>query len=296
MASKHQDEQALPASLRRILDQIAAWVERNPKTAEAIFWYFQHGTAPALPGEPQLSFVERVSRCMIPLNWLELGVGSHRRVRKVMLETGICLIWVPRPEIVKKLIAPMSKAERDEVLLADEETILADVSECVFAVGHPRLDDLRQSGEEAIAAYRDGHRRAAQALSAALLGAVLTDHFGYQKFDEARRAFESDHPEQVDPRANRIASIQWSIREAIRSSYDWPPPEGFNRHLSAHAVDSDQYTDANALSALMLVAGALRELQEIYAATDRGLPPVPMAAPPAALKPAMTSSSAVLSR
>jgi hypothetical protein len=276
----------LPESIarpfRRLLDQLGTWVEENPTRAETLFWFLLHGTAAPDEGEPRMSFIERVSRRLVPANWWELPIGAQERARKQMRTGGICLIWVPRAEIVCELIAPMSKAERDAHLLQRQFEILADVEACLAEVEHPRLAELRLAGEEALVTFREGRLRAAQALSASLLGGVLVGEFGHARFDRARQSFEEDL-KVGDMRTMRIGLIQTAISKAIEPAYDPPVSTGFNRHLTVHGVDATQYTAPHAIEALLLVAGTLRELQDLYELDDRGLPPVPLAVPLPAL-------------
>jgi hypothetical protein len=42
--------------------------------------------------------------------------------------------------------------------------------------------------------------------------------------------------------------------------------------VTAHYVGPQQYNDANALAGLMLLVGLLRELHEVYAIGDHGIP------------------------
>jgi hypothetical protein len=62
---------------------------------------------------------------------------------------------------------------------------------------------------------------------------------------------------------------------AIVQSRFRAPGEGFNRHLSAHGVDPRQFREAHALEGLMLLAGVLRELHEVYRVAERGFGPSP---------------------
>lgn len=248
------------------------WADRNPSAARELEWVLQQLASPPPDGEADLGPVERLYRRLFPPNWLSLRVGEQNRARRVMLETGICLAWVPPPDVVRAVIRTHTKAERDAALLANERAILDDVERVVSEVSDPRLTEARDAARESAASFEAGNRRASQALCASAISAVLADHFGVSRFDEARRRLGKEHPASTSPRLLRRAHVQWALRTAIALTWIEPRPDGFNRHLTAHSLDRDQFTDAHALAALMLLVGTLRELEEFYVVGDNGFP------------------------
>lgn len=184
-----------------------------------------------------------------------------------MLETGICLVWVPRPELIRKLIDSDGDAERESVLIGHEAEVLEDVGAALALATHTELGASPAVAREALGAYEAGCRRASQTLSGSLLTAVLDENFGQRNFADARTRFQRDHPDYVGMSVFRLAAVQQSIANAITPTRENPP--GFNRHATAHSIATTQFTDANALTALMLLAGVLRELHEAYLSLDR---------------------------
>lgn len=184
-------------------------------------------------------------------------------------------MWIPPAGIVEAIACARSKDDRDRVLLANAGPILEALDQAIGEATHPELSATADAAHEAVAIYRDGRIRGAQALAAATLSEVVEGHFGFEKFSLARQAFENERPSDAGLWSYRRVAIQSAIHAAILRSEELGPAAGFNRHLSVHGVSGDQFRPAHALAGLMLVVGALRELHEIYRVAERGFGPSP---------------------
>jgi hypothetical protein len=260
----------LIAPFQRLMRGIGGWAERNPEAFGTILWALSEVATPR-DQERDMRGVERFLRRVLPANWLEMSVGLQNAARRTMAETGVCLAWVPRPEVVAAIVATKERDDRDTVLVSNEMEILDDLTSALAQATSVELTDLVESAEEAVAAYRAGLPRASQALAGAAITTVLADHFGEDNFAEARKRLTPPGTVTVDLRVARRAMIEWCLLAAIALSYSEAPP-GFNRHVTAHRVGHEQYTDANALAGLMLLAGLLREVHEVYSIGDHGIP------------------------
>lgn len=176
---------------------------------------------------------------------------------------------------MKAIVRADSKQDRDEVLLANTARILDAVDEALTEAEHPRLEVTVAAAREALEAQRAGFTKAAQSLTASVLSEVVQEHFGFDRFGNARDAFESEPASAARLWSLRRTAVQGAIHVAIMQSDDRPPDAGFNRHLSAHGVDPCQFCDPHALEGLMLLAGAIRELHEIYRVAEWGFGPSP---------------------
>ncbi|WP_157857469.1 hypothetical protein [Streptomyces yerevanensis] len=67
----------------------------------------------------------------------------------------------------------------------------------------------------------------------------------------------------------RAYCINTSIHKAYEPYFGPPVPKEYNRHATSHAAGPTQITPANALAAVMLAVGLVRELEE----TQRPLSP-----------------------
>ena len=269
----------LPSSITRLADEIRGrvgdWIERNPEgAARVVLWMEEQMERSEDPGAP-VDLAQSFMQALVPRNWWPLGIGLHGRARKVMAESGICLIWVPPAEIVQAVAHAESKKDRDEVLVANTARILDAVDEALAEAEHPRLGVTVAAAREALEAQRSGFTKPAQALTASVLSEVVQEHFGFDKFGYARQAFESEPSSAAGLWSSRRTAVQEAIHVAIMRSNDRPPEAGFNRHLSAHGVDPRQFCEPHGLEGLMLLAGAIRELQEIYRVAERGFGPSP---------------------
>lgn len=268
-----------PASLSAIADdprrRLDIWMAQNPEAVAKIWlWVDEQMAKPEDAGsfaEVAKSFMEG----LVPRNWWSLGIGTHQRASRLMAESGICLVWVPPPDVIKAIIRASDKEERDEVLVDHAEAILVAIDQVLTEVTHPRLSTTTAAAREAVAAHRAGFLKAAQSHAAAILGDVVERHLGFERFSNARCAFEREPADDAGLWSFRRVAVQAAIHAAISRSDELPPDAGFNRHLSVHGIDVRQFTPAHALAALMLVGGALRELHEIYRVAERGFGPSP---------------------
>lgn len=222
-------------------------------------WLLQMASAPMSDEDGSLG--RRLTGHLVPANWTDLPIGFHARAQNVLKRFGVCVVWVPRGAVVRALAGAATKADCDAVLVANETQILEDVAAALDAVRAEELELEVDAAREALAVYRNGHRRASQTLCSSLLGHVLAEHFQEPKFADALRRLEpSDEP--VALRSARRTWVGWAISSALlRGSTDNRTRRGFNRHVTAHGLYPEQFTQAHALSALLLAGGVLRQLQ-----------------------------------
>lgn len=265
----------VPPILASLGRRLGRWLKDNPEAEARIWLWIEQTGGGQLEGHSVASLVQSFVNVVMPPNWAGLSVDLAERAKQVMLNSGLCLIWVPRAEIVQAIVTTSSKESRDGVLLRHTDSIVEDIESVLKEVTHPQLGELPCAIAEAVDAFHDGYTKASQALSAAALTGMVQDHYGFKKLSDARDAFEAEPPHSADSWYFRRSAIQWLVRDAILKSEDLPASSGFNRNLSVHRVDSEQCTKANALAALMLVTGALRELQEIYLIGERGIAVTP---------------------
>jgi hypothetical protein len=254
--------------------RIHGWAERNPEAVVRIALWAEDELGAASEGEAApIDLLRSFMEALMPRNWWELGIGAHRGAQDLMESSGLCLVWVPEAKVIREMLAAGDKAARDEALLANSASILASVETVLGETTRPELASQKLLGEEAILAFRAGATSAAQALSASILTAAIQEHFGFRKFSLAREAFSAETAD--GPWRFRRATVQRAICAAIVRSDQMAPEAGFNRHLSTHGTEPTQFTSAHSLAALMLVAGSLRELQEIYRVGTFGFGPTP---------------------
>ncbi len=269
----------LAPSLQRLTGQfrqhLGDWIERDPEGAARIALWLEEELGSAeeagAPADVFRSFVEG----FVPRNWWPLTIGMQGQAQRMMAETGICLVWVPPAEVVEAIVCAKNKEDRDKILLANAEEILDAVELTLSEATHPQLEVTVAGARAALAAQRAGFGGPAQSHTASVLGEVIEGHYGFDDFGDARRAFKRELPTAAGLWSVRRATVQQAILMAIIQSKYRVPDAGFNRHLSAHGVDPRQFCEPHAIEGLMLLAGAVRELHEIYRVADRGFGPSP---------------------
>jgi hypothetical protein len=236
--------------------------------ARLAHWVFNRLLADT-EGHSLLSLMQSFMLNLAPPNWCSLSPGSLAEADRLVCETGICLIWVPDPEVVAKLVEAPNKATRDAALVDYKDEILDSIDARLVEIMHPKLAELRRLAAESAQAARLGVPSPAQALAAAVISAIVNDHYGFS-FGLARREFATESPTTAGFWSHRRALIQCSLQHAILKSSDRPVDGGFNRHMSSHGSVPSHYGEAHAIESLLLMTGALRELEESYLIAERG--------------------------
>lgn len=201
--------------------------------------------------------LDRAVRGVFPVNWEVLTIDEVARAIDLGAEDGINVVWVPSAPVIRDLIAAPDRRARAIVLEHRRHEILADVAATLGQVRHPALARNVELASEARAAMQEDRDAASQALASAVLSGVVTENFGHRYFRDAREAWEAMSPSESELPLLRLATVLSAFARALQHTDDAPP--GFNRHATLHGHTS-QFTAANAMAALMLVTGVLREL------------------------------------
>jgi DNA-binding ferritin-like protein (Dps family) len=209
---------------------------------------------------------KHVAEQVLPTNWQGHAVDLDR-VWDVAAE-GIALVWVPRGELVQELLGLPDAAARWEMLAERGADIAADCDEVLAQVDNDHLSEYRQRLTEALAAYRDGHAAPAQALAAVVFTSLLQHAYGHRKLQKvATSHWRSSERGATSIRRFKAALLIEAAVPSVTSIGDLVPgeqwPDRFNRHLTLHQVSKRQYTEAHAVSALMLATGLLAEVQSL---------------------------------
>jgi hypothetical protein len=260
-------------SLDKLVGRVADWAEANPE-AIARLWLLLH-RLDAPEGEEKGSFPQAFIDVFLPPNWMTLRIGAQRRALELSAESGICLIWVPRSEIVEEIVLASDRHGREAVLLERRDQILEDVEAALSVSTHPEVSALHTTAIEALAAIRAGLVGPGQVCCAAILTSILEDHYGFDNHAEARRSFAGENLSTARFSAQRRVTVQQALIKAFLNSSRLSGEDVFNRHLSVHRISRTQLNEVNALSALMLAVAAICELQECYRLGEFGFSVTP---------------------
>ena len=204
-----------------------------------------------------------VFKSAMPPNWPE-GQVDLDKVEKVVIEDGIPLVWIPRPELVELILQAPDKAARFRILAEHKKGIVEDCLACMALVTDPMFSGQVPLGIKAIEAFSSGRFEAAQALSTVVAESAirkLTSE-SYRKISEYARESFFDEPISHLRMSAALAPVGVFYTPYFESDGK-PPPEQLSRHMTVHFADVSHYTELNAILSIMLLASVLRGLQEM---------------------------------
>lgn len=248
--------------LKRI-SGLAGFKAIDPKLFKAAGWMRRlPDPAPWLRGmQEQSGKMLEALKLTLPANWRELTSQEMDDVVNLMKTEGLSLAWVPRPEILRQLIAADGHEARCWILLEHREEIVADVEQVLGDVKRRDLEAIVAAAFEAIATYRDGHPAPAQTYASAVLGEILHSTLGYEVFGEPKREFrEKDPLHDVGYAVFPFYAVGHALARTLDRFKD--AGEGFNRNLTQHGIGTP-HTEPNLLMVLLLLAGLLREVERL---------------------------------
>ena len=257
-AASERLNEVVAGSQRRIAEAIAPALEQwRLQLPTAQDWLKRYG--------PQLSEIaERAQvlwRQSLPANWVDLEMDDVFLVIDRVRATGFSLVWAPRVEIVREVLA-VPAAQTGAVLVSRSSDVLDDLVAELAAVDHPELALHRDAASEAIDTYRDGRHRAAQALASSVFTSEV--HLWFEMgTSAARKRLADEHPEDAFIDQIRLRTIYLAGAKALdefRPDRARPVRPEFNRHNTAHRITFEQWNERNALCALLLAVTFLREL------------------------------------
>ena len=188
---------------------------------------------------------------------------------QIMVDEGIPFFLVPDTESVAELRAQSDAAARRKVLVARAEPILGQCESLLVGVTDADVTFFVEKVGDAIAAYRGGQPSAAQALATNVLDSTLQDYAALTHRDYVtwkrtapggltRGAYVDDLP-YVE--AIAFAPVVKAHQADNRPN---PPKAEYTRHGTTHRVSREQYTEANAVQAIMLATSVLGFVQGLW--------------------------------
>lgn len=243
-------------------------VVQFPKIDIGIYTKIAADLTPVLQAQhDQIAKVFEVARAALqhiyPENWHGVTGLRFEILEVILLDEGISLVGIPRAATVQAILdAPDGTAQR--AIVGRRSRSIA--TDCTHALDSFRRENIQRDlrfAHKAAAALRAGHPEAAQALAANLLDSLLRKHFTTDF-----KTITSNKPNgkrlDLDDYTVRVAYVVapiWSAYKQFWTNKGDPVPRTFARHASAHAVSAAQYTQTNAVLAIMLVTSLLSLLE-----------------------------------
>ena len=198
----------------------------------------------------------------MPRNWKDFEFEEIEATIARVRATGFSLAWVPRTVVLREVLdAP--EEDTAEVLLAHREELIADLNECLAEITSERYTHEREAALAAVASFTNGHPEAAQALAASVFTSALHVAFEDRQIGRIGSKLAETDPEDAVISQLRLRTIYLAAKQALGEFHPAtaePERREFNRHNTAHRITPAQWTEANAVSALMLATSLLREL------------------------------------
>lgn len=201
------------------------------------------------------------------------NLGRDRSLRKLklykkLLNYGYAIFWIPRSEIVEKLVNARSEAERQQIIKNNKEAILVDCYEILNTVKASELEDAKLHLLSAIDSIGQDNHRAAQSAATVCIDAQLDqiiDPSTIRKYSDIRPKIGShvvklksinDVPVQLI-----FAALQAPLLTYILRGFDRLNPRTvrikYDRDSSTHSVSKRQYHEFNAILSIMTATSLL---------------------------------------
>jgi hypothetical protein len=204
-----------------------------------------------------------------PGNWR--GERLRRLDMLAVLEEGIPLVWTPSADVIRELLDASDAPARRKVLERQAPTVAEDCRTVLTDV--VRTDLASEVGflHDCLDSIDNGTYPAAQVLASSILDTLLramvraNPHLQNNKGGFTFSILAAQLPKATpDTQVGQFRAycVNTGIHKAYEPYFGPPVPEGYNRHATAHAAGPTQITLPNALTAVMLAVGLVRELEE----------------------------------
>jgi hypothetical protein len=201
------------------------------------------------------------------------NLGTNGSIHKLktyqkLLKCGYPIFWVPRETVIDDLLAATTETQRKAVIKSNRTQILEDCRETLTKVELKVLKDTRMHLEAAISAMEQGNDRSAQSTASVCIDAQLDqiiDTAVIRSFREISKQVHVDSQKlkTLDklPVNYLYAALQSQLIVFVLRDFDRLRPNTvrtkYSRHSSIHSVSSRQYSEFNALQAIMIATSML---------------------------------------
>jgi hypothetical protein len=211
-----------------------------------------------------LASVARASeeiRRAFPANWQGLNAEELGGALALVEAGQMSVVWVPREDIMRELIACPDFAEQRRVMSRRRAEILEDACAVLEDCTHHRFagqSAIEAFALEAVRTAKAGELDlAAQAVTASGLGTVIHDALGHARLGEAFKAMSQADHEEASLSEMRVVGLRLATANALVDVTRHPV--GFNRHGTQHGT-IEYFSEPEMLAGVMLLCAWAREL------------------------------------
>lgn len=199
---------------------------------------------------------------VLPPNLRDIDVDLER-VSELVYE-GVTLYGVPGSLLARRLLAAPDKASRRAILGRELVRVARDCDEALDICVAPSTRESVSFARRAIAAIRDGHVEAGQALASNALDSLLRTWFSRHDYVlyTSHKKTTSDDVDDWDVRTHMALGPIWAAHEEFRPGGTALIPATYARHATTHAVSGRQYNRRNAAQALLLLTSLIVYVNE----------------------------------
>ena len=202
--------------------------------------------------------------------WTDSALGhcDHSLLEGLLLDEGLALLWVVKPELRVQIFSAQSKFARLHILSDHQESIVDHCCELLEDIDQPDLAEWREFAVEVASALRSGYTAAAQALAVNLIDTMLIENFTYRGKGQKMSHGTPSHSTRFNIDAEKeieqgiVYGGLWGMFLQFHSDSEGAIPHQLSRHATAHAVSKRQYRRVNSLIAFMHAVDYLYLWQE----------------------------------
>jgi hypothetical protein len=188
-------------------------------------------------------------------------------LKMLMLDEGLPIAWVPRPETIGLVFVAESPAARRAVYGRRWRSVVNDCEELTDKMNSVATTRYIRFLQATIRSLREGHSESAQALAATVLDTAVAEFFDKDTYKQWIWKKERIEPGELSVRKFFMICQLWGIH---RRFHDGDPiPGTFNRHGTVHAVSARQYSRLNAVLGLAHLTSFLWAIDSTYGARGR---------------------------
>jgi hypothetical protein len=205
-------------------------------------------------------FADALKLRRVTPNWLDVAADPDAIEAQIhaVLADGIPLGWVPGATVIDKLLQAADGSARRRVISNNWRGILNDCEVVAGALPSRRALFLADMIRRAIAALRDRHTEAAQALATNVLDTVISQFRVPNLNLDKGTILNPDQRKKLAAHGWRFAFSLLPAHATMTGKYGvGHRGTAFHRNVTAHAATRRQYNRINAVIAIMLASSVL---------------------------------------